>query len=467
MRRVLALTLCLMSALNLAAEIVVSDSFDGMRSGQTFDGRKTETGDAVWRDLRNQTSTGRGRVEVSAKDQQAYIVRKGLDGARTLSVGLNLNHADVSAPFGGVYLAMMDNGGAQLFANAKRDIISVRLVTTGPHAGKLQLRIFDQGAGAIVAKLSVPGTLNESDDLTLFLNYDPANLRVDAKLVDPSAGTSLTVSHALSPQQAESLQFDSYGFGVVGYKSGTVLLDDFLLESTDAALPTAVSLKTLLHGEPLDVYLCAGQSNMQGARSEKSLLPTELQVVQENVFVFDGTVWRRLEPSERGFGPEISFAYEMQKRLNKPIGIIKFSKGGTSLAVDWNPEDSSSLYAQLKTRVDAARKSQPICVKEMIWMQGERDSRDAAMAAAYKQNLENLIRTARCDFGNSEMSVVAGRVNPLFPFVDQVRLAQETCGLPGYTFIDCDDLEKYEDNLHYKTCSVVEMGRRFAAKTGS
>ena len=31
------------------------------------------------------------------------------------------------------------------------------------------------------------------------------------------------------------------------------------------------------HGEPLDVYICAGQSNMAGARSEKALLPPEIQ----------------------------------------------------------------------------------------------------------------------------------------------------------------------------------------------
>lgn len=70
---------------------------------------------------------------------------------------------------------------------------------------------------------------------------------------------------------------------------------------------------------------------------------------------------------------------------------------------------------------------------------------------------------ARCDFDNSEMSVVAGRVNP-YPFVDQIRSAQENCGATGYAFIHCDDLGKYDGNLHYDTPSIVEMGDRFAVE---
>ncbi|MCF7818382.1 MAG: sialate O-acetylesterase [Kiritimatiellales bacterium] len=223
-------------------------------------------------------------------------------------------------------------------------------------------------------------------------------------------------------------------------------------------------LDDLLKGAPLDVYICAGQSNMQGARSEKSALPAELQAQQDMVFVFDGTQWTPMNPPDKSFGPEISFAFEMQKALKRPIGIIKHSKGGTNLAKDWSPADPKSLYAQLKRKVDAARESRTINIQGMIWMQGERDSRDEAMASAYQQNLENLIATARRDFGSPEMVFVAGRVNPLYPFVGQVRTAQENCQAAHYFHIDCDDLPKYEDHLHYTTEGQVLLGQRFAKK---
>jgi len=212
--------------------------------------------------------------------------------------------------------------------------------------------------------------------------------------------------------------------------------------------------------EPLDVYICAGQSNMAGA-GQKEELPAELQAAQTNVFIFDGAKWTVMEPSKR-VGPEVSFAYTLQRALNKPIGIIKYAKGGTNLAKDWSPENPASLYAKLKTTVAAAGQARKISIKGMIWMQGENDSRYEEMAKAYAQNLTNFIQTARKDFNSPEMPFVAGRVNPPYAFSNLVRTAQSTCTVEGYSYIDCDDLSKQEGGLHYDTAGLVEMGKRFA-----
>jgi hypothetical protein len=218
--------------------------------------------------------------------------------------------------------------------------------------------------------------------------------------------------------------------------------------------------------EPLDVYICAGQSNMAGA-GLKTELPDDLQSPLSDVFVFDGGAWSVFEAGPKRVGPEVTFACEMQKALKKPVGIIKHAKGGTNLAKDWNPEDPESLYAQLKQKVDAAGKAREIRIAGMIWMQGENDSRYAEMAAVYPQNLANLIQTARKDFNSPDMPFVAGRVNPppgKFSCVSQVRAAQETCAVPGYSYINCDDLPKNPDNLHYNTAGQIELGKRFAQK---
>lgn len=214
---------------------------------------------------------------------------------------------------------------------------------------------------------------------------------------------------------------------------------------------------------PLDVYICAGQSNMAGAAVPEEL-PPELQGPYKEILMFSGNEWVPLQPGKR-VGPEISFAVEMQKKLNRPVGIIKLALGGKNLAKDWNPALPQSLYAQLKQMVDAAGKARDIRIAGMIWMQGENDSRYPDMATAYSQNLTNLILTARTDFNSPSMLFVAGRVNPpvnKYTSSSVVRAAQETCAVPLYAFIDCDDLTKNADNLHYDAAGLVEMGRRFS-----
>ncbi|MCP4645165.1 MAG: sialate O-acetylesterase [bacterium] len=218
----------------------------------------------------------------------------------------------------------------------------------------------------------------------------------------------------------------------------------------------------------LRVFVLAGQSNMVGSRCQTAQLPLDLQGDQRRALFFNGVDWVRLAPGvteEEGFGPEISFAHTGSAEMQSPVGIIKHSVGGTDLAHRWNPDDPRSLYGELLKKVRAAQASRPIQVVGMLWMQGERDSKDEAMASAYADNLARLIHSARRDFDAPDMVFVAGRVNPpklTFPFVDHVRTAQKTCPVEGYGFIDCDDLPKGSDNLHYSTHGVVEMGRRFA-----
>ena len=219
--------------------------------------------------------------------------------------------------------------------------------------------------------------------------------------------------------------------------------------------------------EPLEVYIFAGQSNMMAKGSTFDDLPSELKGRQDDaVFVFDKGSWEPLTPGpEQRFGPELSCASELSAKPDRPIGIIKHGKGGTNLTVDWNPDRPGSLYTALKQKVDAARQSRPIRIAGMFWMQGENDSKNQAMAEAYGENFEKLILRARRDFDSPDMRFVAGRVNPpqeSFPYADQVRAAQEQCSVINYRYVDCDDLAKMKDRLHYSTPGLVELGRKFA-----
>ena len=207
---------------------------------------------------------------------------------------------------------------------------------------------------------------------------------------------------------------------------------------------------------------------MVGRRSRIRELPEQLREAQDGNLFFNGAEWMPLAPGVTegsGFGPEISFAQDLGVALGEPVGIIKHSVGGTNLAKQWSPDNGKSHYARLLAKVEAARQGRQIEIAGMIWMQGERDSRDAAMSEAYAANLAQLVQTARADFDSPDMPFVAGRVNPSrerYPHVDVVRSAQENCAVPNYSFIDCDDLPKWQDDLHYTTQGIVEMGRVFA-----
>ena len=218
---------------------------------------------------------------------------------------------------------------------------------------------------------------------------------------------------------------------------------------------------------PLKVFVCAGQSNMVGKRSQARRLPDALRGEAQGILVFDAKSrkWTPMQPPRRGFGPEVSFAHAMYEELDEPVGIIKCSRGGTSLAADWNPATPGPLYTRLKETVKAAQGTRSIEIVGMLWMQGEKDSKNREFAPQYAELLPRLTADLRQCFANEEMPFVAGRVNPpeeKFPYVEAVRKAQEQCAADSYVWVNCDGLTKQGDDLHYDTKGQVELGLLFA-----
>lgn len=215
---------------------------------------------------------------------------------------------------------------------------------------------------------------------------------------------------------------------------------------------------------PLKVFVLAGQSNMAGQGHGEDL-PDDLKAPQNNVLVFDQNDWKPLQPG-KNFGPEVVFGQAMAKHFGGTIGIVKVAVGGTNLAKQWSPDTKGSLYHRLINVVKKAKESRPITIVGMLWMQGEADTKDEAMAKAYEANLRNLIESVRRDVGNPSLPFVWGRVNPpaggKFVSVDVVRAAQENVQVPGGAMVDCDGLAKGSDNLHYNAAGQQELGKRFA-----
>ena len=225
---------------------------------------------------------------------------------------------------------------------------------------------------------------------------------------------------------------------------------------------------------PPPVFVLAGQSNMDGGGVVDDI-PAELKGPHSDVLFarFWGTELKPLEPAKLGksFGPEVAFGAEMARALKRPVGLVKLSSGGTSIEQHWNPTtyDKEKHVGELYKRlVDYVRgiqaKQKSVKVAGMIWMQGEADALyHSKTVEQYRDKLEALIDGCRKEFGNESLFFVCGRVNPPGgKYTKQVREAQETAKRKNYAFIDCDDLEKHEDKLHYNTKGQVELGRRFA-----
>ncbi len=242
-----------------------------------------------------------------------------------------------------------------------------------------------------------------------------------------------------------------------------------------ASLPIAG--RTLGQSQSPIVVLLAGQSNMVGYGLTGEL-PPDVASLPPNVKLYvDGAP---ATPNDRErFGPEVGFAHALgAAEPQQPFILVKFAVGGTSLLA-WAPEWTSEqaeitnnagagpLYKRFHDYLADVPLSSDARFGGVLWMQGERDARFPQAGSAYFENLYTLIEAFRRDVQQPELPFILGRVNPpadRFLLLDAVRRAQEVAAraLPGVRLVDTDDLTKRDDDIHYDTGGILELGRRFA-----
>ncbi len=250
----------------------------------------------------------------------------------------------------------------------------------------------------------------------------------------------------------------------------------FRLMLAGVALLLAAPLTEARGGQPaaggkMKVFILSGQSNMVGAGTAGEV-PADMAAENPNVLIWSQNKWTPLKPAGR-VGPEISFGKEMAKAWpGQKIGIVKFAVGGTSVT-QWDPDKQgggkrAGLYGRLMGYVKAARDNTPGGVEfvGLVWMQGERDSRDGKLAAAYTANLKKFVDRVRKDTGAADLPFVLGRIRTpdSYKFRDVVRKAQTevAANIPNSAWADADGLEMKGDNLHYNTKGQMGLGQRFA-----
>lgn len=273
-----------------------------------------------------------------------------------------------------------------------------------------------------------------------------------------------------------------------------------------------------------DVYLLAGQSNMDGYGLNKDL-PDDLEKPRPDVMIFHGAtgadgdasagrgIWAKLQPghgagftsdgkanhySDR-FGVELSFAARLRAlRPDRRIAIIKYSRGGTSISIEarggagcWHPDFNlgegatrgvnqydhclatiRNAFAQRD--IDGDGKDDQLNPAGIVWMQGESDAYlSADIANAYEKNLARLMDLLCAAMRVDDLPVAVGRISDsgqdksdgkIWNFGEIVRKAQEAyCDShENAKLVASTDGYRYSDPYHYDSAGFVDLGKQFA-----
>ena len=242
-----------------------------------------------------------------------------------------------------------------------------------------------------------------------------------------------------------------------------------------------------------DLWVLAGQSNMQGVGNNLAVTPPhprvmvfakndEWRIAEEPLHRLaesPDVVHNRREQLEespapavdvtgwtKGAGLGLAFATAVTEATGRPIGLIACAHGGTSME-QWDPakrdEGGASLYGSMYRRVQLVGGE----VTGLLWYQGESDA-NADAAPLYKDKFQAFIEAVRSDFNAPDLPfyyVQIGRfTNPNDSIHwDQVQHAQYELAaeMDAVEVVSAIDLA-LDDRIHIDTKGLQTLGHRFA-----
>ena len=239
----------------------------------------------------------------------------------------------------------------------------------------------------------------------------------------------------------------------------------------------------------IDLYIFAGQSNMHGSAEaiNDSVDRTETLFYKATANDMTSTIDSQFTPmvaGETAFEPgrmamELSFrdrVKELPHDFARDITIMKFSKSGTNLAVQWNAETNGFLFVKLKQAIDDATNKLTTVgytynIKGVVWLQGEADAQNQSYTNAYQANLNNLIAAVRTHVSLPQLPIILiGIKMPSKPQWIQDNVAtinnifETTSTIDaniGYVF---DSIWTQYDGIHYDTQGITDVGIAVADK---
>jgi len=236
-----------------------------------------------------------------------------------------------------------------------------------------------------------------------------------------------------------------------------------------------------------DVWILAGQSNMQGIGYMKDALKPqpmtrafymtdnwdvakdplhELYLAEDDVHA--KVLGATKDASHIGVGPGVAFAQKMLKNTKVPQGLIACAHGGSSMA-QWDPslkiEGGRSLYgAMLRRFVKNGSK-----IAGVLWYQGCSDT-DLASAEVYTQKMITFVKEVRKDFKSPSLPFVTVQIsrvcggaslkaNTWNDVQNQQRLLPKS--IKNLYTVPAIDLS-LDDLIHISGFDQIRLGKRLA-----
>lgn len=244
-----------------------------------------------------------------------------------------------------------------------------------------------------------------------------------------------------------------------------------------------VLFATSLHAQPIDVYIIAGQSNASGAASPP--LPPAMYNGQDNLYNYkqknpnvsgflESASWetvRTLYPNAYGstYGPEITFAYEVEQRTGNKIAVIKTSQGASSLSGMWLPS-LHNIYDWSVAKIQSSLSDLTVAgyqpkLAGILWIQGEADASSLGWNT-YSENLTTLFDAYRTDLGQADLPVYLNLLHGGSKHVYRDQLRSEQLDFlseyPNAFGCDPSALPLSADLEHYMAEGQLGLGRLFA-----
>lgn len=231
-------------------------------------------------------------------------------------------------------------------------------------------------------------------------------------------------------------------------------------------------IQNICHVGVGELFMLAGQSNMAGYGRDMAYDPPQLGV---HLYGNNGkwsiathplndscdTIYPENRELASGVSPMLSFARQIQRALNVPVGLVQASLGGSKLR-RWDLEEDGTLTCAMLRRLDATGP-----VGAIVWYQGCSDADDDA-CKTYLSRFERTVRQWRDRMG--EIPIVTVQLNR-HEAADQsdygwgmVREAQRQAArrIPGVCIVSSIDLPT-SDGVHNSSGSNVILGERMAS----
>jgi len=243
-------------------------------------------------------------------------------------------------------------------------------------------------------------------------------------------------------------------------------------------------LPPILRAEDIDLFVLAGQSNMQGWQGNAESYPADPNGIDGKVRFYwetptissSGGKWTFLRAQgglfpKGHFGREVTFARLLVMNGHN-VAVFKYSLGSTGLAYVWKAPGQYGMYDEMIVELRKAltllqARGHKITIRALVWIQGESDAESKELADEYGSRLKLLIDHFRTKVAiDNRLPIILGVDEQhtwikAFPKVleAQQQIAREE---PAVIFTSMVGLEK-ADETHLTPKGLEEQGARLFA----